>query len=304
MTRLPTRVTPLAAFERYEQIRSRMPSADFRSKGEARDNLGDLLDDFDAFVLDGFGVLNVGDRPIPTAAGRIAQLRAAGKRVLVMTNGASFPSTRTAARYRRWGFDLAEDDVISSRDALAIALAGYPGSMRWGFAATTESEIETLAAHALLLDDDPAAYTAADGIVLLSALEWNAERHELLHAALMKRRRPVLVGNPDLVAPHDDSLSLEPGWYANDLADRVGVIPVCYGKPYRQVFEMAGARLPGIAADRIAMVGDSLHTDILGAASYGWRTVLVAGHGIYKDQDLATLCRRSGIHPDFRVAIT
>lgn len=304
MTHLPIRVTPHEAYLRYEQVRPRMPAADFPRACVARGNLGDLLDEFDAFVLDGFGVLNVGDRPVPTAAGRIAQLRAAGKRVMVLTNGASFPSTRTAARYRRWGFDLADDDVVSSRDALAVALAEYPDSMRWGFAAMPESEIATLAARASRLGDDPAAYEAVDGFVLLSALDWNADRHELLHAAMLRQPRPLLVGNPDLVAPHDDSPSLEPGWYAHDLADRLSVVPVFYGKPYPQVFEMAAMRLSGIASDRIAMVGDSLHTDILGAASYGWRTVLVAGHGIYRDEDLAALCARSGIVADFRVEIT
>lgn len=304
MTDPAARITPYKAFERYEQVRPRMPPADFPGNGEVRADLRELFDEFDAFVLDGFGVLNVGDAPVPQAAERVGQMRAAGKQVLVLTNGASFPSSRTAGKYRRWGFDLADADVISSRDALAVGLAGYPESMRWGFAATRDSEIETLAPHAVLLEDDAAAYDAVDAIVLLSALDWNAARQELLFESLMRQRRPLLVGNPDLVAPREDFPSLEPGWFANDLADRTRVFPVFYGKPYRNVFELAAARLTGVSPARIAMVGDSLHTDILGAASFGWRSVLVTDHGLFKNEDIAALCERSGIFPDYCVDIT
>ena len=33
--------------------------------------------------------------------------------------------------------------------------------------------------------------------------------------------------------------------------------------------------------DKIAMFGDSLHTDILGAAAQGWKTVLVTKDGLF-----------------------
>jgi ribonucleotide monophosphatase NagD (HAD superfamily) len=62
------------------------------------------------------------------------------------------------------------------------------------------------------------------------------------------------------------------------------------------------ATLPGVPADRIAMCGDSLHTDILGAAAQGWRSVLVTADGLFAGEETGPYEQRSGIVPDWRVA--
>ena len=59
--------------------------------------------------------------------------------------------------------------------------------------------------------------------------------------------------------------------------------------------------LPDVPRDRIAMCGDTLHTDIVGAAAFGWRTVLVTGDGLLAGLDSTACCDRSGIHADWRV---
>ena len=52
------------------------------------------------------------------------------------------------------------------------------------------------------------------------------------------------------------------------------------------------------------MVGDTLHTDILGGAAAGLRTVLVTDHGLLKGMNASDLIQRSGIVPDFIAATT
>ena len=79
-----------------------------------------------------------------------------------------------------------------------------------------------------------------------------------------------------------------------------------FGKPAPEVFAMAQARIDASAGRavpgaRIAMVGDSLHTDVLGAAAFGWRSVLVLSHGLFRDQPIEPLIEASGIAPDFCV---
>lgn len=295
----PGRADAAWACRRYEEVRPRLPGARFPGETRTVRNLGDLLDRIDVFVLDGYGVLNIGTDPVPGALARIAQLRAAGKRLLVLTNGATYPHPRTVARYTRLGYDFTATEVISSRDALARALAARE-RRRWGFAATPDSGIAELAPGAMLLGDDPAAYAAAAGFVLLSTGDWTRARHELMVAALRAHRRPVLVGNPDLVAPREDGLSLEPGCYAHEIADRTGIMPEFFGKPFGNVFALAAERIgPEVPPRRIAMVGDTPHTDILGGAAMGWRTVLVHGHGLVKDMSLAQIAALSDIRPDF-----
>ncbi|MBO6773939.1 MAG: HAD hydrolase-like protein [Marinibacterium sp.] len=70
-----------------------------------------------------------------------------------------------------------------------------------------------------------------------------------------------------MAATRDHGFSLEPDHFCHLLADR-GLTQISfYGKPYPEVFQIVGDTLNGIRRDRIAMCGDTLHTDILGAAA-------------------------------------
>lgn len=291
------------AVQRYEEIQSRLPSATFPQTSVHAAHLEAIADEFDCFVLDGFGVLNVGETPVPGAVERLVNLRSMGKQLRVLTNGATMPVTNTLAKYRRWGMHFEEHEVVSSRDALARGLQPLHEHC-WGFVAIEESQLETLAPNAVLLQDDEAAYDSCTGFVLLGTRDWTKERQELLRQALAKKPRPVLVGNPDLVAPWLEKLSLEPGLFAHDLQDAGVARPEFFGKPFDNAFAIVRETVDGIEPQRIAMVGDTLHTDILGGAQAGWRTVLISGHGLLRDQDVEAAITRSGIRPDFIVPTT
>lgn len=292
------------ALARYREIRQRLPAASFPGQSIHRANLSDLCDEIDCFVLDGFGVLNVGVDPIPGAVDRINALRAQGKLLRVLTNGASFPATRTREKYRNWGMEFASTEVISSRDALAVELKNNP-EKRWGFAALEGSELSTLTNNAVLLQDDPDDYAKCDGFVLLGVGEWTAQRQSLLADALRQEPRPLMVGNPDLVAPQVGQFSTEPGWFAHQLADQLGITARCFGKPFDNAFELVRHTLPkDLPAHRIAMVGDTLHTDILGGAQAGWKTVLITDHGLLKGANVEQEIISSGIRPDFIIPTT
>ena len=295
--------TSAMAVARYENIQNRLPVASFPSQSIMREHLGELTEDIDCFVLDGFGVLNVGEQAVPGAVDRVNKLRATGKAIRVLTNGASRPSTTTVAKYQKWGLEFELADVISSRDALGRELQSHK-DMRWGFAALEDSELQTLVPDSVLLEDDPAAYAECDGFVLLGTGIWNNRRHKLMSEALIKRPRPVMVGNPDLVAPHPGGLSREPGLYAHALQDDGITTPQFYGKPFDNAFALVRETLNGVDPERIAMVGDTLHTDILGGAQAGWKTVLVTGHGLLKELDVEAAIVRSGIRPDYIVSTT
>ena len=289
---------------RYEEIRPRLPAAHFAERPREIADLSAIIDEFDVFVLDGYGVLNTGAEAIPGAVERVAALRAAGRRLFVLTNAASYPAAATAARYRRLGFDFAPEEIVSSRDALARALTGRSEHL-WGLAARHDVANDDLDVEGVILADDPAPYEAAEGFLLLSTAEWNAARQKRLLAALAARPRPVLVGNPDLVSPREGWLALEPGWYAHEIADRSGIEPEFFGKPYANAFAAVAERLgENVPPERIAMVGDSPHTDILGGAAMGWRTVLVTGHGLLKGWSRMEIESATDIRPDFYATTT
>lgn len=176
--------------------------------------------------------------------------------------------------------------------------------MRWGFVAVEESALNTLVPDGVVLEDDVSIYDSCDGFILLGTRIWNSQRHALMEQSLVKKPRPVLVGNPDLVAPWPGQLSREPGLYAHALFDAGVATPEFFGKPFDNAFAIVRESLNGIHPSRIAMVGDTLHTDILGGAQAGWKTVLVTGHGLLKGLDVEAAIMRSGIRPDYIIPTT
>ncbi|MCC5970084.1 MAG: HAD hydrolase-like protein [Pararhodobacter sp.] len=284
-------------FQRYEGLRARLPQAAFERLPMQVDDLSAVFDHYDAFVLDAFGVLNIGETAIAGAVERVAQMRAAGKRVVVLTNGASYPREAALAKYARLGFDFTADEVVASRDLAAEALAGRGGL--WAAITAPGASFDDLPARVEALEGDAALLHHADGFLFLGSEGWTPERQAALEGALRVRPRPVIVANPDIVAPREDGLTLEPGHFAHDLPGHSGPLaPAFYGKPFGGAFNAALARLGDVPRDRVAMVGDTLHTDVLGGRAAGLGTVLIAAHGLFRGLDPAAYIARSGIVPD------
>lgn len=287
------------AFRRYEAVRDRLPHAEFSGQPKAVTDLSDTFADYDAYILDAYGVLNFGDTVIPGAVERIAQMRAAGKRVVVLTNGASFPRENSLRKYVKYGFDFTAEEVVSSRDVAAAGLKTWPTDMLWAGITATGAGFEDLPARIQNIEEDETLYERADGFLFLGALNWDDVKQERLSAALRDRPRPVIVANPDIVAPREGDFSLEPGYYAHELPVwQTGPNPQFYGKPFLPAFEAALAALGKVDPKRVAMVGDTLHTDVLGGRAAGVGTILIAGHGLFRGLDAMDYVNRSGIIPD------
>lgn len=289
---------PVGAFEAYLSVRHRLPEASFPKEWQAAETLGDIAAPFDLILLDAYGVLNVGETPVPGAAECIASLRAAGKAVMVVSNSAGYPKPRMMERYARLGFDFRPEEVVTSRETLLAHLSGT-ALCNWGAMVKAEpggDALDDLCARTL--GDDRAAYDAVDGFLLIGSEGWTEARQELLEATLRVRPRPVLVGNPDLVAPREGGLSLEPGYFANRLIDRTGIQPRFFGKPFPEIFRLAISRNASDPS-RVLMVGDTLHTDVLGGRHMGFSTALVTEFGALNGLDAAEAIRTSGISPNF-----
>jgi len=292
-------MTPDQAFDRYEEIRCRLPPAPLGGDGKHIAGLHELADQVDVFVFDAFGVLNVGERPIAGACDRVQQLRDMGKQILVLTNAASFTRAQTQAKFARLGFEFAPDEIISSRDVCETHLNSICPRGQWGVIAPSGFSPRELTVDALALLDDLRSYDRVQAFLMLSAADWTGERQTLLHDSMRRNPRPLVVANPDLVAPREHGLSLEPGYYAHDLQDRLGVRVIFHGKPFPSVYETIERRLPAIERHRIAMVGDTLHTDVLGARARGWSAALITDHGLFAGLDVQEFIDTSGIAPDW-----
>ena len=231
------------ALQQYEAIRPVLPAAHMPKKSVHAENLGEIADLFDAFLLDAFGVLNVGETAISGAAQRAQMLKDMGKDVLVLTNGACFPAEQALKKFLSFGIPLELTDIVSSRAALAAAIPPLRDSEFWGVMSTNNSHVETLGIPWQRLENDMSIYDAASGFILLSTLEWTEAQQMLLQESLAKVARPILVGNPDIVAPRGRYLSLEPGYYGHKLGSELKIQAKFFGKPFTNIYDLALSRL-------------------------------------------------------------
>lgn len=298
-----TTPTPAWAFEQYQRLRDQFPEVGPCRGSTCRvESLEPLISHFDAFVFDAFGVLNSGPAVIPGALERLATLQARGYPVRVLSNAASASQQALTHKYRGMGFDLIEEQIISSRWLLEDSLVHQPRHGTWGVIAPLGADshsLQPITQRPVRHGISDRQLDECDGFIFLSSEGWNEALQAQLNASLERRPRPLDVANPDLVAPRGDCLTLEPGFFAHRIREATGIRPRFFGKPYRRAFAEALSRLGNAPPHRVLMVGDTLHTDILGARAAGMATLLVTDYGALAGLDVEACIDRSGIAPDF-----
>ncbi|MEC8643459.1 MAG: HAD hydrolase-like protein [Pseudomonadota bacterium] len=290
----------------YEALRPHMPPAvppAVPTREVSR--LVEILPHVDALILDGFGVINVGARLID-GIGEVLELAAARDvAVMVLTNGAGQGAAASWAKYRDWGLPITRPQVVSSRDALEAAL---PAVAAGRIVAALGPAARPLGiGNELTLAADADLFDRADCFAFLGSAGWDESLQAALEGALTQGGRDLFVGNPDISAPLGGAFSAEPGYWAVRAMQATGVQPRWYGKPHRAAFDLALARLEQVhgrpfARGRVAMVGDSLHTDILGARAAGLQAVLLTGYGLFCDGGAHDMIGACGIAPDWIAA--
>ena len=101
--------SPAWAFAEYQRIRKTLPAGLPPEQAPCTrelESLEPLLDHFQVFVFDAFGVLNAGPRAFPSAISRIRQLQQRGKTVRILSNAATASHSALVAKYRGMGFDI------------------------------------------------------------------------------------------------------------------------------------------------------------------------------------------------------
>jgi len=282
------------AYGRYEEIRKRLPIVVPTAKPIYASSLLEIADSYDGFLFDSFGVLNVGETAIEGAAEVLLKLRRLEKPFCVLTNAASYTRNDAFEKYQKLGLDVRHEEIISSRDVLFHSLSVGAIVHTWSAIAAEEDKFADTDLRVNHLIDDILDWDDAEGILFLSAARWTVEDQDRLIASLKRKPRPILVGNPDLVAPREEGLTVEPGYWAHDIQDRTGIEVQYFGKPFGLAFELASER---IGKPKLAMIGDTLHTDILGGQAAGCDTILITDHGLFNGKPIQSYIDDSGIHP-------
>lgn len=297
-TKWGSMLTTQSIFDRYEEVRARFPNVVAREASLGISSLLDIADQVDAFVFDAFGVLNVGETMIPGADLRLDQLRARGCAIRILTNAASYDRKGAIAKFKRLGLRVEDDEIITSREAALQDLSGG----RWGVIAANNDPLNDLPTSVTRLKDNADDYHKVEQFLFLSTADWTTSRQDLLVSAMQQHPRKVLIANADLAAPRDDGFSIEPGHYGHQIADQFPGHVQFFGKPFPDVYDLIEASLASLKPHRIAMCGDTLHTDILGAAARGWRTVLVTQDGLFAGYDTQPFSEQAHLFADWHLS--
>lgn len=242
------------------------------------DTIKEIASDYDAIVLDQWGVLHDGTQPYGSAIEILSELKAGGSRLAVLSNSGK-RAAPNAERITAMGFqsDLF-DHVMTSGEALwtdihdqcipenrLFAIERTKGdALAWASGLDVELTQSQQDADAILLMGLPDGSTLSD---------WTG----ILEYAL-KTQLTVYCSNPDRQSPRADGLVISPGALGFAYRD-LGGKTVFYGKPHEPIFRGLEKAL---GTKNLLMVGDSLEHDISGGHTAGWDTLFVRG-GLYAD---------------------
>jgi len=245
----------------------------------------ELIERYDALLLDALGVLVDGSGPLPGAIGFIETLNRREKPYFVLTNSASQLSSTKAAAFRAKGLPIADARIISSGMLLEPYFRehGLAGSRTVALGPEDAvTFVEQAGGEPLAPEraDDAEVIVIADqkGFPLLEGLDNTLSI--ILRRLDRGDRIHLLLCNPDIIYPSGaGSYGFTAGGLAAMfdaiLAERypdqnVRFTPL--GKPHRPIFQEAVRRA---GTSNVVMVGDQPATDILGANRAGIDSALV-----------------------------
>lgn len=268
----------------------------------------DVADRYKVIFFDSYGVLRNHRGLIPGAVECVARLREEGKHIRVLTNNAARSSRAASKRLAHYGLDsIPPEEIITSgattRQFLEqkirngkVAYLGTPAAAAYiigaGLEAVPVSEVDLKNAA----DIKAIAFLDDEGY------DMNKDVNSVINL-LRHCRVPVVVANTDLLYPvAANEVALATGSIARLAEYVLGRKFVKFGKPAMQMFQLAldsvSRDMSNVNLSDILMVGDTLHTDILGGNSFGIDTALVLS-GNTRQESVENEIISSGIFPDY-----
>ncbi len=252
--------------------------------------LAPLAARYSGFVLDLWGVIHDGVTPYPGAIHALRELRAAGKRVVLLSNAPRRAHVAAAALSALGIGPELYDAIVTSGEATWVALGARPGVRVYHLGAARdlsvmeERDVTRVALPEmaeLLLNTGPDTNANPDWRVE----DFAAELRRCLAAGL-----PMWCANPDLEIVSAGRRLICAGALAQWYETSGGAVR-WIGKPDPEVYELVWPLLATARADILA-VGDALRTDIAGARAVGLSSCWVLG-GIHAHDEPADAAREA-----------
>jgi HAD superfamily hydrolase (TIGR01459 family) len=234
------------------------------------DHFSTLAAAYDVVLCDVWGVVHNGVAASAEAGDALMRFRAGGGTIVLITNA---PRPQDVVRHQLDRFGVtreAYDAIVSSGDVTRTVVTERAGQSV--FHIGPDRDRGTFAG----LDVRFMPAEAADYAVCSGLFDDDTETPEDYRALLERLRERALFmvcANPDVVVERGDRLVYCAGAIA-DLYQTLGGEVLYAGKPHRPIYDCAlgvarALRTAPIERDRVLAIGDSVRTDLAGAASFG-----------------------------------
>ncbi|MBS8226744.1 TIGR01459 family HAD-type hydrolase [Vannielia litorea] len=247
------------------------------------ENLSEVAHLYDAAFVDLWGCVHNGVTAFPEAVAALQEFRAAGKKVVLLTNA---PRARAEVQKQlvQWGVpDDAWDVIATSGDSARAAMfQGAVGQKVW-FVGT---QFDLTFFEPLHLVKEPVTIERVDleqaeGIVCTGPFDPFADPEEMRGQLLYAKQKglKLLCANPDIVVDRGETRE----WCAGALAKlytEMGGESLYFGKPHPPIYDLARARLAEVGGDPsgpILCIGDGVLTDVKGAMGEGLDCLFITG---------------------------
>jgi len=244
-----------------------------------------LAHDYDVLLCDVWGVVHNGIAAFAPACEALRRFRAGGGTVILITN-APRPGASVQRILDRFGVPHdAYDAIMTSGDVTRGIVESRLGERVFHLGPQRDLPIFA-GLDVTLAPPDTADYVVCSGL-FDDATETPENYRELL-AAMRARSLFMVCANPDIVVERGDTLLYCAGALADAYVELGGEALYC-GKPHAPIYEVAlgkaaacrGGEVP--PRSRVLAIGDSIRTDLQGAASFGVDCLFVTS-GIHAEE--------------------
>lgn len=253
-----------------------MPKCRLRRKTiKFYNNISQIVNNYDAFLIDLWGVIHDGSDPYPGVHNTLRKLQEAGKQVLFLSNAPRRVSMAVASLERMkidkslYNYALTSGEV--TRDYIISGEHGY-GKNYFIIGPVRDNNLLDGTEYKMVDEISKADFIVVTGFDNDDSTMDEAQ--PFLDEAI-KYNLPLLCANPDfLVIRQAGNLVLCAGVIADAYAKMGGKVQQ-FGKPYGDVYKRALVMLGNPKS--VAVIGDNLDTDILGGNDAGLDSYLIAG---------------------------